>query len=282
MGAAMGPIKVFSLLTVLIGVVPSEAREWTDPKTKRTFEAELVECRVVLQLRSGRKKIFDIASLSEADRLFVIEAIENQAAAAKAPVAAAGNLPPVTAKKRPNAKNLLHKHTDFGSVKLDDVEIQRFIADCRAEKKRLLDVFKMHLGRDAEKMSPDDKAEAKSIFNYLSQDNVLIPSRTSGGNTSIFKPAHGRLHQYFGDSETFTTLEVIDKNSAFVMIPNIGERVILEGIDTGNIPANGEWPSRLLLKKAGVRMVPGLVGDYEMEVYQAVSDEGFPKDIIIW
>ena len=36
------------------------------------------------------------------------------------------------------------------------------------------------------------------------------------------------------------------------------------------------------MKAIGNRQVPGIVGNKEVEVYQAVSNDGFPKDIILW
>ncbi len=38
----------------------------------------------------------------------------------------------------------------------------------------------------------------------------------------------------------------------------------------------------LLLKRIEDRQVPGIVGQKSVPVFQAISSEGFPKDIILW
>jgi hypothetical protein len=76
------------------------------------------------------------------------------------------------------------------------------------------------------------------------------------------------------------TIQVLDKRSALIRF-HVHKPVIIEGIDATKLPM-GKWPSYFLLKEAGTRQLPALIGNKEVRVYQAVSSEGFPKGVIIW
>jgi hypothetical protein len=170
------------------------------------------------------------------------------------------------------------QYTEFGQVKLTPEEIAKFVAQCRENKALSLQVVQSYFGRRATEMTPAEINESKALFKFLSQDNVLVAPRSA--NDPVFKAIGGgeQLTQAFGVA---STLEIIDRNSAYVSLSNVGDRVILEGVDTRKLPV-GSWNSYFLLKVAGTRKVPGIVGDYEVPVFQAVSNEGFPKDVIIW
>jgi hypothetical protein len=277
-------MKMLPVLTVLLSVVGSEAREWTDASRNQTIEADFVECKVTLRLPNGRKKIVDMRSLSEGDRDFVIETLRKQVAATVNAVqvgkpAVAGNAPKAQiAKPGMLAANGKQQHTEFGSIKLSEEEIKRFFADLKARKGPLIEILQNQLNHRAEKMSPTEIQEFKAMFKYLSQDNVLIVDR-SGTPFKVMGPGD---NPYFLDYGIVKTVKIIDNNSAYVKINNTGERdVILEGIDTNKLP-KGEWNCRFLLKEAGKRKMPATFGNLEVDLFQAISDEGFPKDVILW
>ena len=79
---------------------------------------------------------------------------------------------------------------------------------------------------------------------------------------------------------TAETHRIIDGQSAYITFNNYGP-VIVEGIDKKQMPI-GKWKSSFLLKRVGVRREPGIVGNKEVLLYQAVSNAGFPKDVILW
>jgi hypothetical protein len=60
-----------------------------------------------------------------------------------------------------------------------------------------------------------------------------------------------------------------------------GTKVFLEGVDASKIPL-GEFNSHYMFMKTGTRKVPAQIGEDEISVYQAISDEGFPKDVVLW
>ncbi len=176
-----------------------------------------------------------------------------------------------------------HNYTSFGNVRLTDVEIKQFIDLCRAKKPEILKEIQAELNYGLES-TPGAIAEAQQMFKFLSQDNVLIVPRHrtasySANNGAIFKPAGGSYSAKlpYAYAETH---QIIDNNSAHCTFNGYGP-VIVEGIDTNQISV-GKWNSHLLMKAIGNRQVPGIVGNKEVEVYQAVSNDGFPKDIILW
>ena len=276
----MQSLTIWVSVFVSLLVAQCNAREWTDTKRNRMVEGELIDTRVTIRLPTGRTRTLEVDSLSDADRKFVIQQLQNQLLNPN-PVNVAHPANAQAAQNNRNANRPLQSHTDFGSVKLSQDEIDKCIAAQTKDKPRMLDVFKIILGRKADNgdLTAAEIKKYQQVFDYLSKGSVLIVDRTPG-SSRIFKPTVENI-QYFTDSYKVTTVKVIDRNSAYVDIPNIGQHVILEGINTRLMPT-GTWPTRLLLKDAGTKKVPGIVGDYDVRVYQAVSDEGFPKDIVIW
>jgi hypothetical protein len=178
-----------------------------------------------------------------------------------------------------NRPNKLPIGTTFGKTKLTDIEIKHFLDSCRAEKARLLEGVQQGFNARAAEMTPWEVGEAQKVFEFLSKDNVLIvPRGKEGGVGAIFKPTSAQLSVPYTSVETQA---VIDKNSVYIRASYFGQPVILEGVDTTQVPP-GRWPCYMLFRFAGTKKIPGIIGEKEIEVYQAVSDEGFPKDIILW
>ena len=134
---AMRPTKALSLLFVLTCIAPSKAREWTDTSRNESIEADFVECRVILRLPSGRRKLVDLSSLSEADRNFVLDEVRKRAGDTaqdrnrrqrpelEDQVGAGARQPNANADNANRARNAAaQKHAEFGSVKLTAEEIQ--------------------------------------------------------------------------------------------------------------------------------------------------------------
>lgn len=264
-----------AVLIVASSIISTQAREWTDATKNQKIEGDFIECKVTLRLPNGKRRVIDLATLTADDQKFILEVVQNQAANQAPGKKAAAAVKPANA----NRRNVAQQHTEFGSVKLTEDEIKEFIADCKKRKPLLLQIIQTQMGRLADKMTPAEVDEAKRLFQFLSQDNVLIAPRAAG-DEKFCKPIGGG-EQNLQDFGTATTEKIIDKNTAYVTLSNVGGTVILEGIDTKRL-AIGPWDSRFLLKVAGKRKVPGIVGDFEVPVFQAVSAEGFPKDIIIW
>jgi len=176
------------------------------------------------------------------------------------------------------------EYTTFGQIKLSQQEIQLFINRCKAEKPKKLQKLQSELNESESRMSPSEVLHARKTFNFLTQENVLfVPRHRTASYSSkvgsIFKPAGGNYSVRLPHAKA-ETHQIIDKQSAYITFEHYGP-VIVIGIDASRLPA-GKWNSYLLLKRVADRQVPGIVGQKSVPVYQAVSREGFPKDIILW
>jgi len=176
------------------------------------------------------------------------------------------------------------EHTTFGQIKLSQQEIQLFINQCKVEKPKKLEELQASLNSSASRMTPEEIVHAKKAFQFVSNKNVLFVPRLrttsySSKIGSIFKPASGSYSARYPYADAEIN-RIIDKRSAYITFEHRGS-VIVEGIDTSQLPA-GRWQSFLLLKRVADRQVQGIVGQKSVLVYQAVSSEGFPKDVILW
>jgi len=170
------------------------------------------------------------------------------------------------------------EYTTFGQIKLNQQEIQIFINQCKVEKPKKLRELQSALNARVSRMTPAEILNAREMFEFVSRENVLIVPREFNGKV-------GAIFKYYATDKRFPyaaaeTIQIIDKRSAYITFRSSRMSLVI-GIDTSRLPA-GRWNSYLLLKRVADRQVPGIVGQTSVPVYQAVSNEGFPKDILLW
>jgi hypothetical protein len=261
---ALRSMKSIAVLVSIVHPTVCQSREWNDGK-RAAFEGEFVECRVVVRLPSGRTKQVEISSLSSTDQAYVLGEVARILAQQPAPVA-----------PRPDINKQVH--TTFGTVKLTADEIAAFITECKKEKPARL--FAIQQEFEGVILSPQKVAEGKALLEFLSRPNVLIAARKPLGE-SLFKPCGGRepLLQNYGIIDVF---DVLDDGSAYVRSEGSGGMHFIEGVNRKLLVPKDSWESRYLWRRVGTKKVQTSRGEFTGPVHQAVSDEGFPKNIIIW
>lgn len=186
--------------------------------------------------------------------------------------------------RKPMDVDQVNTFTTFGSVNLPQGEIDLFIRKCRDEKVEKLKEWGDAINLQAPKMSAAQILAKRKLYDFLSQDKVIIVPRHrtasySGEIGAIFKPASGS-YSFESNAASAETHSILDAESALVSFNGYGP-VVLTGIDSQNLP-RGRWTSTLLLKRVESRKVEGVVGSTEVSTYQAVSSKGFPGDMLLW
>lgn len=271
----------------------AQFRTWTSSGDKFKVDAKFVRSSddsITIQPRDGRQLTIALDKLSDADRQYVQEQNDKTEKTAKAKVVGqnkpainqrikvpANGIPNRTGKVGRAAQNF----TAFGDLKLTLPEILRFLDDCKTDKPKLLDTLRIQLNAKASTngVSAEEIQAAKATYQFVSKDDVLIVLRDRWRNDGdkIFKfDVSGYPSETFGVIEV---LKIVDKRTAYVSMN--GLKAFVEGVDTSKMPL-GKWNSYYMFKKTGTRKVPAQIGEDEVHVYQAISDEGFPKDVILW
>lgn len=258
-----------------------DVRDWNlADGSKESGNLESVE--VVIKLPNGDSKNVPIQSISAADRKLVMHWLLNDKNAK--PVVAANAKPAGKPAAQPLARKPgPQKFTDFGDVKLTAPDIQMFLEKCQTGKQQNLEQLRNLINILSERKNGDQQKvkELSDLYKFLSRPNVVILPRDS-----TFYPGDDKTVKYEGSrsvweqSDIAQTLRVIDKRSALVSFG--GHKVIVEGIKTSQIPVGSEWHSRFILRINGKRKIPAAIGETEVAVGEAISDEGFPKDIILY
>jgi hypothetical protein len=241
-------------------------RDWNlADGSKETGELESVE--VMIRLPNGELKSVPFNNIPRADRKLVMHWLLT---AKDAKPIASGNAKPAA---KPIARQpASQKFTAFGDLKLTPTEIQQFLDECKKDKSLRLAAVRNHFNALATRkgISAEEIKALKDAYQLVSRDDVLIvPHSTS---SVIFKLERGYIAEPSGAIEV---LKIVDRRTAYTKLG------FVEGVDTSKIPL-GRWNSQYMFKKTGTRKVPAQIGEDEVDVYQAVSSEGFPKDVILW
>ena len=163
---------------------------------------------------------------------------------------------------------------------MSDEAIAAFIENCKSQKPQALEKLRERINYESKKSSERELNAMKDMFQFVSQPNVIVATRSEfcgGSESEIGKYEEGdSAFTAFGVIET---LKILDKRTVLAQFKC--SKAIIEGVDASQIPL-GKWKSTYLLRCAGTRKVPAAIGNEEIPVYDAISGEGFPKDIIIW
>ncbi len=270
-------------------VVADDTRDWK-LADKSIVTGSLDSIEVVIRLPNGIPKNISITDLSPEDQRVVAKWATNhaaQAAKAKPNVAVGRNANAgqrQAAAPLPNRikdrNDLTRRFTAFGDVDASAKQISAFLDNCRKEKSTLLEDIRIRINSESKSKPARDVTAMEELFQFVSRPDVLIVPRNRfcgayNGQIVKYEEIESPL-QPFGVVET---LKVLDKRTVFVQLHCA--KAILEGIDTSKLPI-GKWNSAYLFREAGKRKIPATVGEEEITVYEAISAEGFPKDIILW
>jgi hypothetical protein len=269
--------------------VAEDARDWK-LADKSIVTGSLDSIELVIRLPNGIPKNISITDLSPEDQRAVAKWVTNHAAqtAKVKPNAAVGRnanagqrQPAAPAPNRIKDRNdLTRRFTAFGDVDASTKQISEFLDNCRKEKPKLLEDIRVRINSQSKSKPARDVTAMEQLFRFVSRPDVLIVPRNrfcGGYNGQIVKYEETESPlQPFGVVET---LKVLDKRTVFVQL-NCA-KAILEGIDTSKLPI-GKWNSEYLFREAGKRKIPATVGEEEITIYEAISNDGFPRDIILW